>query len=328
MPSYFWWGEDDYQLQQAIDNLRRQVVDPHWQEFNLLEYSGGTEAEVIAGLATAMTPAFGAGGRLTWLSHTPIGQKCSEATLKELERTLPNLPKDSHLLFTATSKPDGRLAIAKLLQQYGEIKEFNPIPPWKTEAIVSAVSKRSAVMGVALSPLAVNYLAEAIGNDLRRLDMELKKLRLAYPPPSPPLSIDHVKELVVASASTSVQLAHALRNGECDRALEILGELLRNNEAGLRICATLVGQFRTWVLVKLGLSAGERDDHIAKLAELGNPKRVYFLKTEVQNHSLSQWLDTLPILLELESSLKRGGDELTAFTTAIYQICQLWSSEG
>jgi len=329
MPVYLWWGEDDYQLEKQITALKHQVVAPEWQDFNYLHLNASNETEVIRGLAQAVTPVFGTGDRLTWLSHTSIYQNCSDSLLKELERTLEHLPPNSHLLFTSTSKPDSRLKVTKLLQKYGAIQEFSPIPPWKPEAIAQAVHQQATHLGLNLSPPAIDYLVTAVGSDLRRLDMELTKLALCYPEasqrPPKPLSLGQVKELVIASASSSIQLAHAINHGQIPQALQILAELLRNNEAGLRICATLVGQFRTWTLVKLALSAGEKDDAISKIAELGNPKRVYFLKQEVQHHSPEQWLNTLRILLNLEASLKQGAEEQTALTTAITQLCQCWN---
>ena len=47
---------------------------------------------MVQALNQAMTPPFGSGQRFIWLVDTPIAQRCSEALLAELERTLPNIP--------------------------------------------------------------------------------------------------------------------------------------------------------------------------------------------------------------------------------------------
>jgi len=324
MPVYFWWGEDDYQLEKQITALRRRAVVPEWQDFNYLCLKATSEAEVVMGLAQAVTPPFGTGDRLTWLKDVSICQKCSENLLQELERTLRHLPSNSHLLFTSPSKPDSRLKVTKLLEKYGEMVPFEPIPPWKPETIATAIQHQATAIGLNLSPQAIDYLVSAVGNDLRRMDMELHKLALCYGTPAKPLSREQVKELVISSAGTGIQLAQAINQGHTAQALQILAELLRNNEAGLKICAILVAQFRTWTLVKLALEAGYKEDSISQLAELGNPKRVYFLKQEVQHHPTAQWLKTLPVLLNLEASLKQGAEEKTALTRAIMELCQCW----
>ena len=100
-------------------------------------------------------------------------------------------------------------------------------------------------------------------------------------------------------------------------------ELIRNNEVGLRICATLVGQFRTWLLIKLMQESGERDDKaIAEVAEISNPKRIYFLKQEVQGLNSQKLMRSLSILLRLEADLKHGKDETATLQTAIIELCQ------
>jgi DNA polymerase-3 subunit delta len=89
----------------------------------------------------------------------------------------------------------------------------------------------------------------------------------------------------------------------------------------MRIVATLVGQWRTWLQVKAIQESGERDDKvIAQFAELGNPKRVYFLKKEVQSLRAQQLFQGLVILLELEANLKRGAEEVMAMQTAVIRL--------
>lgn len=35
MPIYFYWGEDDFTLNQAVNHLRDRVLDPAWVSFSL-----------------------------------------------------------------------------------------------------------------------------------------------------------------------------------------------------------------------------------------------------------------------------------------------------
>jgi DNA polymerase-3 subunit delta len=69
--------------------------------------------------------------------------------------------------------------------------------------------------------------------------------------------------------------------------------------------------------------SGVRDDkEIAEAAEIGNPKRVYFLKQEVQGLHSSKLMRSLGILLGLEADLKHGKDEMATLQTAIVELCQ------
>jgi DNA polymerase-3 subunit delta len=324
MTIYLYWGEDDFALIQAVNELRKSELDPSWVSFNYDKIPPDRPDAVIEGLNQAMTPPFGMGKRLVWLADTTVCQQCSEDLLAELERTLPLIPEESVLLLTTRNRPDGRLRSTKLLQKHAHIREFALIPPWKTEELVKHVHSCSQKVGVKLTNGGAELLAQAVGNDTRQLYNELEKLRLFAGAPAKPLDEKRVAGLVTSTTQNSLQLAAAILQGNGATALELVADLINKNEPALRIVATLIGQFRTWLWVKLMVSEGERDQKaIATAAEVGNPKRIYFLTKEVQSLSLLQLTSTLRVLLELEFSLKRGGEPLATLQTKVIELCQI-----
>uniref|UniRef100_B8HLC4 DNA polymerase III subunit delta n=1 Tax=Cyanothece sp. (strain PCC 7425 / ATCC 29141) TaxID=395961 RepID=B8HLC4_CYAP4 len=326
MPVYFFWGEDDYRLNQAVQQLRDRLLDPVWASFNYDKISPEQPDAILQGLNQSMTPPFGAADRLIWLVNTTLGQRCSEELLAELERTLPHLPSSSHLLLTSPSKPDGRSKAVKLLQKYGEIKEFSLIPAWKTEDLLQVARQAAQQIGVSLAPDALDLLVQSVGNDTRQLYSELEKLQLyaARQPQPQPLTRLEVSTLVRTTSQNSLQLAEAIRLGHTGKALELLADLIAQNEPPLRLVATLTRQFRTWLWVKVLTEAGERDlQTIARLAEVGNPKRIYFLQKEVQPLSSAQLQRVLPVLLDLEVNLKQGREAIPTLQTKVIELCCL-----
>ena len=178
---------------------------------------------------------------------------------------------------------------------------------------------------VNLTPAAAELLADSVGANTRQLFNELEKLRLYSGDRDQPLDPDMVSALVLVNTQNSLQLATALRQGDVVQALSLATDLINRNEPALRIVATLAGQFRTWLWVKLMLETGERNDKvIAQAAEVNNPKRIYFLQKEVKTLPLKQLQRALPLLLELEAMLKRGADELTTLQTKVIEISQLF----
>lgn len=329
MPVFFYWGNDDFAIAQAVSTLQKRVLDPAWQSFNYDKIAPEQSEGLVQGLNQIMTPPFGAGNRLVWFVDTILGQRCPEEVLLELERTLPNLPDTSVLLMTARTKPDSRLKSTKMLQKYAEIREFSLISAWKTDVIVKQVRQVALEMGVKLTPAAVERVAEAVGNDTRQLYNELEKLRIYAGSSKQPLDEAAIVPLITTTTQNALKLASAIRQGQVALALELVAELLRHNEPALAIVKTLVGQFRLWLWVKLMLEAGERDETaIAQAAELANPKRLYFLKQEVQALSSIALLQTLPLLLELEASLKRGADELATLQTKTVELCEVCQGRG
>ncbi len=325
MPIHVYWGEDDFAIEKAVVALRDRVLDPLWTSFNYTAFSPEQPDAPILGLNQVMTPPFGAGGRLVWLVNTTLTQHCPENLLSEMTRTLAVIPKESFLLLTSRNKPDERLKSTKLLKQFAaEYREFPLIPPWKTELLVQSVQQAAQAVGVRLTATAAQMLAEAVGNDTRLLYNELEKIRLYADGSDKPLDTNSVAQLVRNTNQNSLQLAAAIRMGDTAKALAILADLLLACEPGLRIVATLIGQFRTWLWVKIMMESGERNPQaIAQAAEVSNPKRIYFLQQEVKSLSVQRLITCLPILLELEVSLKQGAPEMITLQTKVIELCQV-----
>jgi DNA polymerase-3 subunit delta len=326
MPTYFFFGEDDFSMVRAVDALRQSVLDPTWASFNFDKILPEGPDAVQAGLNQAMTSPFGSGSRFVWLVDTTITQHCSSELLAELERTLPQIPNSSVLLLTTTHKPDGRLKSTKLLKKLATVREFSPIPPWKTELLQQRVKEVAGELKVKLTRGAIQLLAESVGNDTRLIYSELTKLQLYALGNDKPIDVEAIAALVQSNTQNSLKLAEALREGQTPRALELVADLIDRNEPALKITATLVGQFRTWLWVKLAIETGEKDEKaIAQAAEVGNPKRIYFLRQEVKSLSLAKLQLALPLLLELEWSLKKGAEETATLQTKAIELCRLFA---
>jgi DNA polymerase III subunit delta len=337
MPIYFFWGADEFRLKQAVTALRDRTLNADWASFNYDRIDPDLADAPIQALNQAMTPPFGAGKRFVWLFDTPIAQRCSEALLDELERTLPLVPDTTVLLFTSANKPDGRLKSTKLLKKHADIREFSTIAPWQTDQLLGQVKRVAQEVGLKLSPQAAELLTEAVGADTRRLYNEVEKLALYWQDASnpknatkaEPLPPDVVMQLVAVSTQTSFQLSEAMLAGRTDQALGLAKDLLHNNEPALRVVATLVGQFRRWLWVSLLAAEGEQDTSaIAKAADIGNPKRVYILQKQVRGCSPAQLQKAMALLMELEFSLKRGAPEEITLQTKVIEIASLFAGLG
>lgn len=329
MPVHLFWGEDDFAIAKAIQKLRQSVLDSAWESFNFEKVTDDRPEAAIEACNQALTPPFGLGGRLVWLAESSLCQQCPEPVLTQLERTLPSLPDFSHLLLTSSKKPDKRLRSTKLIEELGQVREFSPISPWKTDELLHHVQKIAQEVGVQLTPNALKLLVDSVGNQTRQIWSELEKLALYAEGQTQPIDQSTVAMLVNASNQNSLQLAEAIRLGNCDRALLLVHDLLNQNEPALRIVATLVGQFRMWLLVKLSLEAGEKDEKtIAAIAEIANPKRIYFIRKEIQACSSQQLLASLPLLYELELGLKQGANTHQILYAKIIELSQLFGKRS
>lgn len=195
---------------------------------------------------------------------------------------LPQIPDFSHLVFIAPSF-DKRLKVSKLLISHSNLLEFMLIPPWRTDLIAQSISSQAKSLKLLLDTNTVDYLAQAIGNDLTRAESELQKLAIYGE--GRRLTNAEVQALVPSQTQNSLQLAEAIRENNPRKAMTLLDELLLRAEFPLVICATLSTQFRTWLWVKAAIVSGVKlDNEIAKVCQIANPKRVYFLKKKWQRH--------------------------------------------
>ncbi|MEN9215921.1 MAG: DNA polymerase III subunit delta [Gloeomargarita sp. HHBFW_bins_162] len=322
MPLYYYWGEDDHQIKQAAQKLIQQVVDPNWQSFNYQKVAGDSLEIIQDALAESRTLPFGAGGRLTWITDAPLGSKCPEELVQLLLGLAPDLPETSYVLFTGVNKLPAKSKLAQLFT----VKEFNPIPPWKTDALAEMVREMAQNLNLALQSDAVDYLVEAVGNDRHRLTQELQKISLLRPDDPRPLRAREIQPLVPATTQTSLALAQAIRQGQTEVALNLLNDLLVLAEPPLRITATLVSQFRLWLWVKLMQTDKQvTAEKVAAMTNLGNPKRIYFLEKEVRSLSVAALTQTLEILFEMEVGIKRGTPATVILPSQIILLCDLYS---
>ncbi|MGD1913812.1 MAG: DNA polymerase III subunit delta [Rivularia sp. (in: cyanobacteria)] len=324
MPIYNYWGEDDFAMEKAIVNLREEILDANWISFNYTTFPPDITNAAIEALNQAMTPPFGAGARLVWLMDSKITQQCPENVLSELQHTLPVIPENSYLLITSPNKPDERLKSTKLLKKFATIREFGLISPWKTDLLVKSVNDAAHTLGIKLTSRCAEFLVEAVGNDTRLLYNELEKLQLYLLDSNKPLDVNTAAQLVRNSTRNSIQLANAIRMGNTEVALTLVADLMTAHEPALRIVATLIGQFRTWLWIRIMMETGERSSQaIAQAAEVRNHYRIKYLQQEVKFVSVEQLISCLPILLELEVNLKQGAAQTLTLQTKVVEMCQV-----
>ena len=328
MPVYLYWGEDDFAIANSVKKLQGQVLDPAWLQFNYHKIAADSPQAIIEGLNQAMTPVFGMGERLVWLADINLcHQKPTEEILSELKRTLEVIPQASHLLLTTNKKLDKRLGSTKLIQKVAQVKDFSLIPPWKSDLIAAQVREFAQEKKLKLTSGAIATLAESVGNDTRQLWNELEKLKAYRGDSDRVLDENTVSALVLCNTQNSLKLAAAIKDGDINRSLGLVTDLINRNEPALKIVATLVGQFRIWTIVKLMQSTGEKDNKvIATAAGINNPNRLYFIDREISSVSIKQLLAILPLLLELEYSLKQGVEALPMLQTKIIELCLMFTS--
>jgi DNA polymerase-3 subunit delta len=327
MPIHLYWGDDEAARNRAVEALIDARLDPSWAAINLSRLDGNDPAQAAQALEEARTPPFGSGARVVVLQRSPFCNQCPAELAAQLDANLALINPDCHLLLVSSGKPDARLRTTKALQQLvkeGRASEQSfALPPiWDGAGQVQLVTRTATDLGLTLEPAAAEALAEAIGSDSARLASELEKLSLyvsslevsSLDSNAAPITLEAVQALVGGRSTSALAVGDALLAGRPADAIALSDALLEANEPALRIVASLSSQIRGWLWVALLERSGERDPAvIAKAAGIGNPKRIYVMRKQIQGRTPEQMLKLLGQLLEVEAALKRGADPGEAF---------------
>ncbi len=300
-------GDDERRINNSIAKFSEKL-DLQWKSCN---YHRFPFAELDSAATCALSLPFGTGASKLVVVEGCNFNQLDESAKGSLEM-LPMIPTDTHLVLVAKSL-DKRLKVVKSLLATARVIECNLILPWRTDEIARSIQSQARNLGLNLGTDAVTYLAEAIGNDTARAESELKKL--ATYAGGQKLTLKEVYDLVPEQTQSSLQLADAIRNGDVEQVRSLLTELSNRAEPPLIICRTLQTQFRTWLWVKTTIASGIRQDwEIAKVCQINNPKRVYFLKNDVAAMSIKSIARAISRLLDLELALKQGYSYLLMLT--------------
>ncbi|MBD2311256.1 DNA polymerase III subunit delta [Desertifilum sp. FACHB-1129] len=300
MPIELLIGDDRYRIEQRI-NQHLDSIAP-WSELNSHKFEVlSFKSDQLATLLTtqieplARTPPLTGGQQLIVVDHITF-----TASLFGAMQWLNQLPATTILVLTAKSL-DKRTKLAKWLMQQATTLNYSQLSPWDTLKIEKFVTTQARANGLRLSSSIIRYLAQAIGTDSYRLATELDKLKLL----GDSLNIEQVKQLVPNTNHTALELADAIRTRNAHQLTELL-DALQNTHPNPLI-ATLNTQFRTWLWVKAALEVGTKSDsEIASLCNLSNPKRLYYLKQEVARITLTQLIQVVTRLQQLQVGLKQG----------------------
>ncbi|MCC5670051.1 DNA polymerase III subunit delta [Nostoc sp. CHAB 5784] len=293
-------GDDQHTIQEQLNQYKAEI-DAQWLT---LCYHRFPADRLDQAISVARTRSLTGGKKLVIVENCHLKQ-WGDTELETLQQ-LVQVPEFTILVFVATNV-DKRLKIYKHIVKYAKLFEFPLIPPWRTDLIEKAISTQAKKIKLVLSKGAVEYLAEAIGNDMTRAATELRKLYIYGN--GRQLELAEVKELVPCQTQNSLQLASAIRQGESNQVLHLLDDLLSRSEPLMVIVATLLTQFRTWLWVKSVIVSGiKKDSELAQLCSISNPNRIYYLRQEVPNTSINALAKAVTMMLDLEMSIKRGAE--------------------
>jgi len=303
MAIYFFYGEEDYNIEQEIEKLKKNL-DKNFLEMSFKTYDNPKFPDLIS-ILRSQPMMFGK--MLIVINCIEYFSKTfDDKEIKEIGKALEDNNDNIDIVFAAlipkdtNKKPDSRKKLFKLLLKYNH-KEFPLIPTYKTADLESWIIKNGKSKGIKFEKNALTAIISQIGNNLRLIDKELDKLRIfAYP--TDIITEKMVKEICVSNEDLFA-FSDYLMEGKKDYALLEYRKLL-DTKYPLEILSTLQTLVRRWIILK----AKAKTSTTFELSHLTG-MHEYVVKLNLQklkNINLKELVSLKKNLTETEYNIKAG----------------------
>ena len=293
--TYYFWGEEDFLIEQAINKIIEKTVDESAADFNLdILYGSETTGSRIVEVASSF-PMMGE-KRCVVVKEL---HKLKAQDMKAINRYLDKPSKSTCLILTAP-KLNLTLSQNKNLKKKAECVEFkalydNHVLPW--------IKRYLKTEGIGITDEAVRILHENIGNSLRALANELQKVILNLNGRKT-VEADDIQDVVGLSRGYSIfELSNAIGMKKFDRSLVISKRMLELGESPIGIVTMLIRHFSILLKVRHGMRLRWNQNQIVKTAGIS----PYFLNdyiSQSKNFSSEQIQRSFHMLLDTDVNLK------------------------
>ena len=252
---FLFTGEETFLLHEQIKSWKEAFKEKYQGDMNLISLDGEevSVGEIITQIEAAP---FLADKRLIFIEGLPEAPKIRNAdkvTKKDEEREkdqqklidyLEKIPESSAVIFVQPN-PDKRKSLYKKIVQYATVKEFNPL---SGVALNQWAQNQAKKYNTKINSGDAEYLTSLTGQDLWRVDQELRKLS-AYAGDQP-VSRSVIDHLVVPTIEANVfHLTDALGTKDHRKAIQNLHRSMAAGENLRQVFYMIVRQFRLFLQV-------------------------------------------------------------------------------
>ncbi len=332
MPIQIIWGNDLNASNKFIKKIIDEKVSKTWREINISYLNGDDDDQIKQAFDEILTPPLGDGSRVIVLKNNPIFTNKNEEIRIKFEKIYKNIPDKTYFLLQNTKKPDSRLKSTKFIQNLIKkdlaIENSFSLPDiWDFEGQKRYLEVTANSMNIHLDKGTADLIINSVGNDSFNLMSELAKAKIYLSASNNNenkeliLKSDDVKKIFNDHQSNIFKIIDYLLQNSIYEGLIEIHYLLKKGEPALRLNAGLISQIRIHTIVKLLYKSGEQDlSKICKLANISNPKRIFFIRKKVNNISSDFLIQLMSYLLEIESSLKKGNNPINVFTENLVKL--------
>ena len=304
--AYFIYGEESYLKEHYVSQIKKKLINPAFEDFNLHMYEG-KECQLDDALKDAQILPMMDEYNLVIVKDYPITR--SKSDIKLLEEYLEDLNESTVFIMlydavTLDEKTATFRNLIKLFDNSGSVVNLQK----RTEGdvarlLVSGAKKR----GSSLDLNNARYLISVSGNDMKVLLNELDKL--SYYSQGKEITKQTIDEIATKCLQARVyDVSKAVTAGNADNAYKALATLFELREDPIIINAAISGVYVDMYRVKCAKAAGKSYDDVA--AVFNYKGREFALKNasrDCAKLSQDQLRCSLDAILETDVKLKSTG---------------------
>ena len=303
MSVYFYYGEEDYNIEQAI-NEKRNLLDKNFSAMNFKSYDNPSFVDLIS-ILRANPMMFGK--MLIVINCLDyFSQSFEDSQNKQIEEALSLVSDEVDIIFTAilsrneNKKLDTRRKIFKILSKYNA-QEFPAIKSYKTDEIIAWINKYAKKIGIKIENDSALSLVEQIGNNLRELANELDKLKILVHPKKT-ITKEDVKSICITNEDLFV-FTDFIMSGKIDLAVLEYRKLLSKKHE-LELLSTLQTMLKRWILIKLN----EKKMSTFEISKITGMYEFVVKENikKMKNHALKDMIELKQRLIDAEYKIKSG----------------------
>jgi DNA polymerase-3 subunit delta len=310
---YLIHGEEEFLRSRRLATIRKQAGPPDPVELNTIELSG--DRVTLGELQSAADAVPFLCERRLVIVYNGLRRLSSEpAEMEKLLSYLVRMPPTTELIFLEEQRLDPRHPILRFLldrEQVGQAHVYLCLAPTPRE-LPQWVKDHARSKGIVLSPEAATALADAIGPNLRLIDVELDKL-IAYVSPRQRVEETDVHTVVPdAQAGNVFHLVDAIAERRAGQAFTLLHRLRDAGSPAPYLITMIQRQFRILLQVSELMHAAVPFDEIVSRLSLRD-FMVRRAQQQVRHWTSSELVDAFQLLLAADWAMKTGQlDEDTA----------------
>ena len=338
MTNYLFLAPDEFLLGQRLGQLKQALGDAEMASLNLAELEGArSKSSDILYHAGALP--FLAERRLIivrgYLAHleSRLGtakapNRTAQAEARQILEGLAD-PAISNDLVFIEDKLDKRRAIWRGLDGLAGLEKLSKDGLLAVEelntpdarALPAWIANTARQDGIEIDGRAVQMLAIYVGADLRRLTLELDKLRAYAAGRS--ITTNDVQRLVSDTSEALIwDLTDAIGQRDGRKAMRALYALRRNDANPFYLLTMITRQYRIMIKVKdeTGRASGNEYDIAGRVGE--RPFPVKKAMAQSRNYALPQLEGILDRLLSSDFAMKTGADPNTEIDILVAELTQ------